>query len=178
MLCPPYHTRGRAEKRSLRRQCLLSGVLLGKTTANGTALAAFVCTASVLSLGLCARQNTFGDFRGKNEGCKLKVTLYAAWLYQRWIVPEEPDILSKNTNWFSWQRKQGWAIWLSAKHLIWCHMGNYLFREGDGARWNNGKCAEVWLREGWIQVVLGWGWSGRRDSLCTCWRGGLGTDST
>lgn len=41
MLCPPYHTRGRAEERSLHRQCPLSGVLLGNTTANGTALVAF-----------------------------------------------------------------------------------------------------------------------------------------
>lgn len=60
----------RAEEGSLPRQCFLSGILLGENTTNGTMLPAFVCTVSVLSSALCARQNIFGVFTGKNKGHK------------------------------------------------------------------------------------------------------------
>lgn len=69
MLLHPHCRRGRAAESRTEEGSLhfLSCVLLDETTVNGTTITACVCTASVLSSALCARQTFLGSVQNRKN---------------------------------------------------------------------------------------------------------------
>lgn len=62
----------RAEEGSLQQWHFLSCVLLDENTTNGTVIAACVCTVSVLSSALCARQTSLGSVQESKKDINKK----------------------------------------------------------------------------------------------------------
>lgn len=76
LLCP-HRGRGtaaesRAEEGPLQWWHFLSCVLLDENTTNGTTIAACVCTESVLSSPLCARQTSWGSVQNRKKDTSKK----------------------------------------------------------------------------------------------------------